>query len=60
MAVPSMAASLIEHLPDEGDPQWPAEEMIARNVALVTYAGLSRYIGLNRRLTDHCHHDSRR
>ena len=53
-----MAASLIECLPDEGDPQRPAEEMIARNVALVTYVGLSQYIGLNKRLTDYCYPNS--
>ena len=34
-----MAASLIERLPDEGDPQRSREETIAKNVAFVTYAG---------------------
>ena len=36
---PSVAASLIERLPDEGDPQRFGEEMIARNVAFVAYLG---------------------
>ena len=34
-----MAASFIERLPDEGDPQRSIEETIAKNVALVAYAG---------------------
>ena len=38
-ATPSVAASLIERLPDEGDPQRSREEMIAKNVAWVVYAG---------------------
>jgi hypothetical protein len=39
-ATPSIAATLIEKLPDEDDPQRPMEEMIAQNVAAVTYIGL--------------------
>ena len=38
-ATPSVAASLIERLPDEGDPQRSKEETIARNVTFVAYAG---------------------
>jgi len=38
-ATPSVAASLIERLPDEGDPQRFSEERIAKDVAWVTYAG---------------------
>jgi hypothetical protein len=38
-ATPSVAATLVQCLPDEGDPQRSGEEMIARNVALVAYAG---------------------
>ena len=38
-AMPSVAASLIECLPDEGDPQWSREETIAKNVAFVAYVG---------------------
>ena len=38
-AMPSVAASLIERLPDEGDPERSREETIARNVALIAYAG---------------------
>ena len=38
-AMPSVAASLIERLPDEGDPQRSREETIAINVAFVAYAG---------------------
>jgi hypothetical protein len=38
-ATPSVAASLIENLPDEGDPQRPEEEMIAKEVAWIVYAG---------------------
>ena len=39
-ATPSVAATLIEQLPDEDDPQRPMEEKIAQNVAAVTYIGL--------------------
>ena len=39
IATPSVAASLIEHLPDEADPQRSDEERIAREVAFVVYAG---------------------
>ena len=39
-ATPSVAASLIERLPDEGDPQRFMEESIARNVAFVAYLGM--------------------
>ena len=38
-ATPSVAASLIERLPDDGDPQRSREETIARNVALSAYLG---------------------
>ena len=38
-AIPSVAANLIEQLPDEGDPQRFREETIARNVAFVAYLG---------------------
>ena len=34
-----MAASLIERLPDEGDPQRSREERVAKNVVFVAYAG---------------------
>ena len=37
-AMPSLAASLIERLPDEGDHQ-QSEERLAKNVAFVTYLG---------------------
>ena len=36
---PSVAASLIERLPDEGDPQRSREEKIAKGTAWVVYAG---------------------
>ena len=39
-ASPSVAATLIEQLPDENDPQRPMEENIAQNVAAVAYMGL--------------------
>ena len=39
-AMPSVAASLIERLPDEDDPQRSVEEMIARNVVFVAYGGM--------------------
>ena len=39
-ATPSVAATLIERLPDEDDPQRPTEEKIAQNVAAVAYVGL--------------------
>ena len=39
-ATPSIAATLIEQLPDEDDPQRPMEEKIAQNVAAVAYIGL--------------------
>jgi hypothetical protein len=35
----SMAASLIERLPDEGDPQRYKEERVAKNVVFAAYAG---------------------
>ena len=38
-ATSSVAASLIERLPDEGDPQRSSDETIARGVAFVAYAG---------------------
>ena len=38
-ATPSVAASLIERLPDEGDPQRSRKERIAKNVAFIIYAG---------------------
>jgi len=34
-----MAASFIERLPDENDPQRPMEEEVGRNVAAMAYAG---------------------
>ena len=43
-AMPSVAASLIERLPDEDDPQRSREERIALNVAFVIYAGMWLYI----------------
>ena len=39
-AAPSVAAALIERLPDEDDPQRPMEEKIAQDVAAVAYIGL--------------------
>ena len=39
--MPSIAASLIERLPDEGDPQRSMEETVAKDVVFITYAGTS-------------------
>ena len=39
-ATPSVAATLIEQLPDEDDPQRIMEEKIAQNVAAISYSGL--------------------
>ena len=39
-ATQSVVASLIESLPDEGDPQRFGEETIAKNVAFVAYLGM--------------------
>ena len=39
-ATPSIAANLIEQLPNEDDPQRPMEEKISQNVAAVAYIGL--------------------
>ena len=36
----SVAANLIERLPDEDDPQRPMEEKIAQDVATIAYIGL--------------------
>ena len=36
---PSVAASLIERLPDDGDPQRPMEEMFAQDVLFAAYVG---------------------
>ena len=38
-ATPSIAASLIERLPDENDPQRPMEETLAQNVAATVFVG---------------------
>ena len=38
-AMPSVAASLIERLPDEGDPQRSREEKVAKDVAFIAYGG---------------------
>ena len=55
-AAPSIAASLIKRLPDEGDPQRLAEETVAKDVAMVAYAGLSPYNGAQVGIpTDPCH-----
>ena len=37
--MPSVAASLIEHLPAEDDPQWPTEEILAQEMVVIAYAG---------------------
>ena len=38
-ATPSIAESLIQRLPDEGDPQRPMEERVAQNVAALAFVG---------------------
>ena len=38
-AVPSMAADLIERLPDEGDPQRPMEEKVAQEILATSFLG---------------------
>jgi hypothetical protein len=38
-ATPSVAASLIGRLPEEGDPQRSREETIAKDVNFIAYAG---------------------
>ena len=38
-ATPSVASNLIEHLPDEGDPQRSSEERVAKDVLFIAYAG---------------------
>ena len=38
-AMPSVAASLIEHLPAEDDPQRPTEEQLAQDMVFSAYAG---------------------
>ena len=43
-AAPSVAATLIERLPDDDDPKRPMEEKIAQNVAAVAYIGLCKWI----------------
>jgi hypothetical protein len=45
-AAQSVAATLIEQLPDEDDPQRPLEEKIAQDVAAVAYIGLLSCNGL--------------
>ena len=35
-----MAASLIQRLPDDGDPQRPVEEIIAQDVLIAAYVGM--------------------
>ena len=39
-ATPSVAATLIEQLPDEDDPRRSMEVKIAQNVAALAYVGL--------------------
>ena len=39
-AAPSIAATLIEGLPGEDDPQRPMKEKVAQNVAAISYIGL--------------------
>ena len=39
-----MAASLIQRLPDKGDPQRTREERVAKNVVFTAYAGMCWYI----------------
>ena len=38
-ATPSIAATLIERLPDEDDPKRSTEKKIAQNVAALSYVG---------------------
>ena len=38
-ATPSIAANLIERLPDESDPQRPMEETLVQNVAAAAFVG---------------------
>ena len=38
-AMPSMVASLIENLPDDGDPRRSSEETKAMNLGFIAYAG---------------------
>ena len=58
-ATPSVAASLIERLPDEGDPQRSREERIAKDVVWVAYAGTwCTYPILDVRLTSLSHRAS--
>ena len=40
IVTPSVAASLIQRLPDEDDPERPIEERLAKNVAFIAYAGM--------------------
>ena len=40
-ATPSVAASLIERLPNEGDPQRSRDERIAKGVVFAAYGGTS-------------------
>jgi len=39
-ATPSIAVTLIENLPDKGNPRRAEEDTIAKNVAAVAYAGM--------------------
>jgi hypothetical protein len=39
-ATPSVATSLIERLPDEGDPKRPMEEKLAQGVLFAAYTGM--------------------
>ena len=38
-ATPSVASGIIEHLPDEGDPQRSSEEKVGKDVLFIAYAG---------------------
>ena len=46
-AAPSVAATLIEQLPNADDPQRAMEEKMAQNVAALAYIGLCKWNVLN-------------
>jgi len=46
-ALPSVATSLIEKLPDETDPRWSEEMRIAQDTAAVAYIGMSYFTCLS-------------
>jgi hypothetical protein len=47
MALPSVAASLIEKLPEPEAPNWHEEEKLAKNIPATVYSGKILYASIS-------------